>query len=140
MVKVKREVDEAEDGSANKKACLASLASTHSCVRDLMERNTFLHGQLRILMREPLSRMLQPKARGFLSRRAWHFGCARARVTKIQAFGRMVATRRNFQEHKTAAIAIQAITRGYVVHVSHVLGKVVSCAFRRNNCKWPWPR
>ena len=105
---------------------LESLASTHSCVRDLVERNKFLHAQLRILMREPLSRFLQPKARGYLSRKIWHFGRAKASAVKIQAFARMAAARRHFQEHKTAAIAIQSITRGYVVCVSHVVGKVVS--------------
>ena len=115
-----------------------SLASTHGGVREMMEQNRFLQAQLRgvrFLMREPLAKLVQPKIRGMIARKAsearfraivrLQAGCrvmlavaqkakgVRAAI-KMQIHARRRAARRRFVGARAAAIMIQRTVRGFV--------------------------
>ena len=106
---------------------MASLGSTQG-VRELLEENKRLEAKvlaMRIWMRDPLARLVQPMIRGFRARKACDFQRAKGSAMKIQAFVRAAVGRADFKVHKGAAIAVQAAARRYLIWVSHAIGKVV---------------
>ncbi len=87
---------------------LDSLASTHSCVRALVEENRQLSAGLRgmrLLLRDPSARLLQRVGRGMMGRRRAKLRFAAVR--KIQAM-----VRRWTKCEFVAAVEIQKIVRG----------------------------
>ena len=143
----------ADDNSeATDETDLDSLASSHSCVRTLLEQNRLLSANLRgmrLLLRDPSARLLQRVGRGFVARRR-AARVLRAAV-KIQAASRAslkVAQRRallrsvvSLQSRArvrracavlyrarsvAASTKIASFARRYLVQTTTVVGKLLS--------------
>ena len=140
------------DSEATDETDLDSLASSHSCVRTLLEQNRLLSANLRgmrLLLRDPSARLLQRVGRGFVARRR-AAGILRA-IVKIQAASRAslkVAQRRALlrsvvslqsrvrvrracavlyrARSLAASTKITASARRYLVLTTTVVGKLLS--------------
>ena len=96
------------DAASDSTTDLDSLASTHSCVRALVEENRQLSAGLRgmrLLLRDPSARLLQRVGRGMMGRRR-----AKSRFAAVRKIQAMV--RRRAKRKFAAAIEIQKIVRG----------------------------
>ena len=97
-----------DDAASVSSTDLDSLASTHSCVRALIDENKQLSAGLRgmrLLLRDPSARLLQRVGRGMMGRRRAKLRFAAVR--KIQAM-----VRRWTKCEFVAAVEIQKIVRG----------------------------
>ena len=96
------------DAASDSTTDLDSLASTHSCVRALVEENRQLSAGLRgmrLLLRDPSARLLQRVGRGMMGRRR-----AKSRFAAVRKIQAMV--RRRAKRKFAAAVEIQKIVRG----------------------------
>ena len=97
-----------DDAASDSTTDLDSLASTHSCVRALVEENRQLSAGLRgmrLLLRDPSARLLQRVGRGMMGRRR-----AKSRFAAVRKIQAMV--RRRAKRKFAAAVEIQKIVRG----------------------------
>ena len=96
------------DAASDSTTDLDSLASTHSCVRALVEENRQLSAGLRgmrLLLRDPSARLLQRVGRGMMGRRR-----AKSRFAAVRKI--QVLVRRRAKRRFAAAVEIQKIVRG----------------------------
>ena len=96
------------DAASDSTTDLDSLASTHSCVRALIDENKQLSAGLRgmrLLLRDPSARLLQRVGRGMMGRRR-----AKSRFAAVRKIQAMV--RRRAKRKFAAAVEIQKIVRG----------------------------
>ena len=97
-----------DDAASDSTTDLDSLASTHSCVRALVEENRQLSAGLRgmrLLLRDPSARLVQRVSRGMMGRRR-----AKSRFAAVRKIQAMV--RRRAKRKFAAAVEIQKIVRG----------------------------
>jgi len=116
---------------------LESLATTHECVRTLLEQNKTLTKALlgvRLLLRDPSARLIQRVARGIAGRaRAARKLAAAVKIQSAARASLMTALRRNVLD---AVVALQAHVRArkatrVVQHVREVAAAVVIGAAAR---------
>ena len=96
------------DAASDSTTDLDSLASTHSCVRALIDENKQLSAGLRgmrLLLRDPSARLVQRVGRGMVGRRR-----AKSRLEAVEKIQAMV--RRRAKRKFVAAVGIQKIVRG----------------------------
>ena len=96
------------DAASDSTTDLDSLASTHSCVRALVEENRQLSAGLRgmrLLLRDPSARLLQRVGRGMMGRRR-----AKSRFAAVRKIQAMVRHRAKCKF--VAAVEIQKVVRG----------------------------
>jgi hypothetical protein len=96
------------DAASDSTTDLDSLASTHSCVRALVEENRQLSAGLRgmrLLLRDPSARLVQRVGRGMMGRRR-----AKSRFAAVRKI--QVLVRRRAKCEFVAAVQIQKIVRG----------------------------
>ena len=97
-----------DDAASDSTTDLDSLASTHSCVRALIDENKQLSAGLRgmrLLLRDPSARLVQRVGRGMVGRRR-----AKSRLEAVEKIQAMV--RRRAKRKFVAAVGIQKIVRG----------------------------
>ena len=97
-----------DDAASDSTTDLDSLASTHSCVRALVEENRQLSAGLRgmrLLLRDPSARLLQRVGRGMMGRRR-----AKSRFAAVRKIQAMVRHRAKCKF--AAAVEIQKVVRG----------------------------